>query len=225
MQIEIHQKPGAAYARVNLLPREEVIAEAGAMIAQSSDVAIETTAFKKNQGGILVAAKRLLAGESFFINRFTAGSHGGELLLGTPAPGDMEIINVGVIPLIVQGSSFVACEKSVKLDMTWQGFRSLLSGESIFWIRMEGAGQCVINSYGAIFSVDVDGDYIVDTGHIVAFESTLSFNISKAGSSWLHSFLGGECLICHFKGRGKLWIQSHNFPSLGRLIGSNLKPR
>ena len=46
----------------------------------------------------------------------------------------------------------------------------------------------------------VDGEYIVDTGHIVAFNETLNFSLSKAGKSWMSSILGGEGLVCRFQG-------------------------
>jgi len=73
--------------------------------------------------------------------------------------------------------------------------------------------------------VQVDGAYTVDTGHIVAFEDTLGFSIGKSAGSWLGSFLGGEGLVCKFKGRGKLYCQSHNPPSFGKLLGPLLKAR
>ena len=73
--------------------------------------------------------------------------------------------------------------------------------------------------------MDVDGEYIVDSGHIVAFEESLDFTITKAGSSWLHSILGGEGLVCKFRGRGRVWMQSHNPSSFGKHLGPKLKPR
>jgi uncharacterized protein (TIGR00266 family) len=72
-----------------------------------------------------------------------------------------------------------------------------------------------LSSFGAIYEVPVKGEYIVDTGHIVAFEKTLKFEITKPpGSSWLSAFLGGEGLVCRFKGNGRLFCQTHNAPSI-----------
>jgi uncharacterized protein (AIM24 family) len=76
-----------------------------------------------------------------------------------------------------------------------------------------------------IYPIEVDGEYIVDTGHIVAFEPSLKFNISKVGESWLSSFLGGEGFVCRFKGKGTVWCQSHNPKSFGSSLGPSLKPR
>ena len=101
----------------------------------------------------------------------------------------------------------------------------MFSGESLFWISMKGSVKLLMNSFGTIYSVDVDGDFIVDTGHIVAFQETLSFKISKAGKSWISSFLGGEGLVCRFSGKGKLYCQSHNPSAFGSAMTPHLRPR
>ncbi len=83
----------------------------------------------------------------------------------------------------------------------------------------------IVNSFGAIYPVKVNGEYIVDTGHIVAFEESLNFSLTKAGKSWMNSFLGGEGLVCKFRGNGTIWLQSHNTSSFGAILGPKLKPR
>ena len=79
MEATIDYGPGNAAAKVSLAAGETFTAEGGAMIAMSGDMSIETTTHKKGSGGILKAAKRMLAGESFFLNHFTAGPEGGEV--------------------------------------------------------------------------------------------------------------------------------------------------
>ncbi len=57
--------------------------------------------------------------------------------------------------------------------------------------------------------MDIAGEYIVDTGHIVAFDPTLTFKIERVGG--LKSlFLSGEGLVCRFSGQGRLYIQTRN---------------
>lgn len=225
MEVEIVHGPGNSAARVQLKPDEVVTAEGGAMISMSGDMDVKTTTHKKGKGGLLKAAKRLLAGESFFINHFTASSKGGEVLFASTLPGDMLLRDLEDENLIVQGGSWVCSEPGIEIDLGWQGFKSLLSGEGMFWLHLNGTGRVVLNSFGAIYPIEVDGEHIVDTGHIVAFEETLDFSLSKAGKSWLSSFLGGEGIVCKFKGRGTVWCQSHNASSFGHAIGPRLKPR
>jgi len=225
MQIEIVHGPGNSAAKLMLQPQESVTAEAGAMIAMSGDMSLTTSTHQRSGGGLLKAAKRMLSGESFFLNHFEAGGQGGELYLATTLPGDMMQYDLDNENLIVQSGSFVACDSSVDLDMGWQGFKSFLSGESIFWLHLKGSGPLVLNSFGAIYPIKIDGEHIVDTGHIVAFNETLDFSITKAGKSWIGSFLGGEGLVCKFGGKGTVWCQSHNASGFGHTLGPMLRPR
>jgi uncharacterized protein (AIM24 family) len=41
----------------------------------------------------------------------------------------------------------------------------------------------------------------------------------------MSSILGGEGLVCKFKGKGIVWVQSHNSSSFGSALGPKLKPR
>ena len=226
MNIELHHQPGSAAAKVRLAAGETCVSEGGAMIAMSPHMSIVTTTHKKSKGNLLKSLKRMLAGESFFLNHFTPKDKDGELYLSSSLPGDMLVQTIAEGEnLIVQGGSFVAGEESVEVDLGWEGFKSFLSGESIFWLHLKGPGQVILNSFGAIYPVEVDGETIVDTGHIVAFNETLSFEITKAGSSWWSSFLGGEGFVCKFKGKGTVWCQSHHPQRFGKLLGPKLRAR
>jgi len=90
---------------------------------------------------------------------------------------------------------------------------------------MTGNGELLLTSFGGIYEVPVNGEYIVDTGHIVAFEKSLTFNIGKANPSWWGAFLGGEGLVCRFQGQGKVYCQTHNPGAFGQLVGPQLPPR
>lgn len=225
MQIELINRPGNTAAKITLAAGESCTTESGAMIAMSGNMQITTSTHKKGSGSLLKALKRLVAGESLFLNHFTPQGGAGELWLGTSLAGDMMSLTLDRDNLIVQGGSFLACESGIDIDLGWQGFKSILSGESLFWVNLKGSGQILLSSFGAIYPVDIDGDYIVDTGHIVAFSETLDFSITKAGSSWLHSILGGEGLVCKFSGKGTVWCQSHNPLSFGHALTSGLRPR
>lgn len=225
MKVEFIHRPGNTAACVKLAQGESCTTEAGAMIAMSGHLAIETTTHKKGSGGFLKAAKRLFAGESLFLNHFSATREAGEVWLGSALAGDMMQYELDSEALIVQSGSFVACDEHVEMDMGWQGFKNMISGESLFWLKLSGKGTVVLNAFGAIYPVEVNGEHIVDTGHIVAFQETLDFSMTKAGKSWLHSLLGGEGLVCKFKGRGTVWCQSHNPRSFGMSLSPVLRPR
>ena len=64
--------------------------------------------------------------------------------------------------------------------------------------------------------MDIEEPLTVDTGHLVAFESTLTYRLSKAGGSWFQSFLAGEGVVMEFTGQGRILTQSHNPKEFGR---------
>lgn len=225
MDIKISLNPGSSVAQVVLEPGEQLTAEAGAMVAMSSDMEFQTTTYKKDKKGIGKALKRMISGESFFMNHYTAGSQGGDVWLSTTLPGDMKVIDLRDQKIFVQGGSYVASDKDVEVDFKWGGMKGMFSGEGLFWLDLNGSGEVIICAYGAIYEVEVDGDYIVDTSHIVAYSEGLDYKISKAGASWLSSFFGGEGLVAKFSGRGKIWCQSHSASSFGRTLTPFLKPK
>ncbi|BAQ65835.1 TIGR00266 family protein [Geminocystis sp. NIES-3709] len=225
MDIEILQRPDSSIVKVTMAAQEELMAEAGAMIAMSDFINVSTTLRQGKGGGIMGGLKRMMAGESLFLSVFRCYQPNGEIFLAPRLMGDSIIYEMKGNELIVQSGSYLASSSGVDLDLGFQGLKSFFSGESIFWLSITGYGPVVLSSFGGIYDIDVDGEYIVDTGHIVAFEKTLDFKVTKVGSNWLGSFLGGEGLVCRFFGKGKVYCQTHNQGGFGRVVGSQLPPR
>lgn len=225
MDIQLIHQPDSAIAKVNLGAGEEIIAQAGAMVAMSSFINSSTTLRQGKGGGIMGGFKRVLGGESLFLSVFRCPLPNGDIFLAPRLMGDIIIYEMKGQELVVQGASYLASANDVDLDLGFQGMKSLFSGESIFWLSIKGYGPVILTSFGGIYEIDVDGDYVVDTGHIVAFERSLDFRIDKANSSWLGAFFGGEGFVCRFHGRGKVYCQTHNPGSFGSLVGSQLPPK
>lgn len=224
MQIEKKHGPSGTIMICHLEQGECLIAEGGALLAYRGEVNIETTIRQKNGDGLLKSLRRILSGESLFLNHFTALKPSA-VTLGTPLPGDIFEKELQGEKLIIQSGSYVAHTAGVEIDLQWQGLKSIFSGAGLFWLKARGHGKVIVNSFGSLFPVDVDGEYIVDTGHIVAFEETLNFEISKVSDSWIGAYLSGEGFICRFKGHGRIWCQSHNPSSFGYSLRPYLKPK
>ncbi|MBR8828300.1 MAG: TIGR00266 family protein [Gomphosphaeria aponina SAG 52.96 = DSM 107014] len=225
MNIKILQQPDNAIARVILGPNEELVAEAGSMIAMSDFITASTTLKKGKSGGIIGGLKRIVAGESLFLSVFRSPLPNGEIFLAPRLIGDILLYEMRGQELVVQATSYLASGSAIEIDVGFQGLKSIFSGESIFWLKINGYGPVLLNSFGGIYEINVTGKYIVDTGHIVAFERSLDFKITKPGSSWLGAFLGGEGFVCCFQGKGKLYCQTHNPGAFGHSIGSRLPAR
>ncbi len=226
MKLDILNQPDSAIVKIDLAPNEEFVAEAGSMVAMSTGIEVSTTLRRGKGGGVFGGLKRMVAGESLFLSVFRTGAVPGEVFLAPKLLGDILPYQLqGTQGLVVQATGYLASTPQVDVDLGFQGFRSLLSGESIFWLTVTGQGLVLLSAFGAIYEVDVDGEYVVDTGHIVAFEQSLTFSIGKVNASWWGAILGGEGLVCRFKGKGKIYCQTHNPGAFGQQVGGLLPPR
>lgn len=219
MQVNILYRSSQTIAQCWLQDGESLLAESGAMMGMSPNVQIQT-----QSGGIAAGLSRMFAGESFFRNTFTAHGGNGEVLLTTPLCGDMVVLECGRTQWMLQNSAYVASSLGVDVQ-TQSTFKGMFSGAGLFALATNGQGQCVVGAFGALEPVTVNGDLIIDTGHLVAWESHLQYKIAKATTGWIDSFLSGEGLVCHFSGQGTVYVQSRNTSEYGSTLGALLPPR
>jgi len=202
-----------AAARIELEPGQAVKAEAGAMVSMSAHVDLQS----RMQGGVVGALKRMVTRESIFVSTFTAVGGPGEVIVAPPVPGDIVAVDVLGRSLLVQSSAWLASEPSVALDTEFTGFRGLFSGEGLFFIRLSGSGVALLSSYGAIVRrpLPAGGRYVVDTGHVVAFDARIPWQVRKASRrGWMRSLASGEGLVVEFTGPGDVWLQTRDLRSL-----------
>lgn len=229
MDIQIKDTGAFASAKVMLEPGETFHSEAGCFIHSSNNLEIDVTTRRKSggKGGLLGSLKSVLGGESFFLSKYrsTDGSPS-TVHLAPGLPGDVRRVDLdGSSRWLCFGGSYLGSADSLDLDTQGQGLKGLFSGESLFAIAVTGEGPLLVSAYGAIHEAQVDGELIVDTGHLVALEDTLDYEITKAGGSWWRSFLGGEGLVMRVRGKGRLLVQSHDANGYGRRLGGLLPPR
>jgi uncharacterized protein (TIGR00266 family) len=226
MHFEIAYQPAHSLATAHLAPGESVRAEASAMVSMTNDIQTSTTA-RGAGGGLLGGLKRaVLGGESFFTNLFTAQAPGAHVTFAPNLCGSMVVHDLdGGESLLVQGSSYVASPDTVRVDTQFQGLKALFSGESFFFLEASGRGPVLLNAFGAIEKIDLNGSLIVDTGHLVAFTSGIRYSIDKAAKGWITSYLSGEGLVLRVEGRGTLYVQSRNPGEFGKNVGGKLPPR
>jgi uncharacterized protein (TIGR00266 family) len=174
MDVEFIGDPDYTLARASISNDERIVAEANAMASMSPNIHMETS----TRGGLLQSAKRsFMGGESFFLNTFSLESgERGFVDLAPGAQGDM--IHVPLDGAMgVQSGCFVASAPSVELDASFSGFKGFFGGLGLTMLRMSGEGDLLLASFGAIMEKQVDGEYVVDSGHIVAFDRTLDFDV------------------------------------------------
>ncbi len=208
MKTEILYKPAYSLAKVSLDPNESVQAESGAMVSMSVDIQMET----KAKGGFLQSLGRaVLGGESFFMNTFTASPRGGEITLAPALPGDIHVMSLANQSMMVQSGSYLASSGSISIDTAWGGAKTFFASEGLILLKVSGTGDVIISSYGAIHPVNLAAGekYVVDTGHLVSFESTLSYTVRKV-AGWKSTIFGGEGLVVELTGPGTLTLQTRS---------------
>ncbi len=207
MEHEVLYRPSYSLLRMNLEPGEAVCAEAGAMVSMSSGIEMET----KAKGGIFSALKRsVLGGESFFMNTFRAVEPG-EVTFAPSLPGDINAMELKGQTVYAQSGAYMASSPSVEVDTKWGGAKTFFSREGLFLLKISGTGTVFLSSYGAIHELDLEAGqkYIVDTGHMVAFDEGVGYSVKTSGG--LKSTLfSGEGLVCELTGPGKIMIQSRS---------------
>ena len=217
MEYEIRNRPSFANIRIHLKAGDELIAEADAMASMSPSLTMKT----RWNGGVLKGiARRIFGSESMFVNVFSTESEG-ELVLTQPFPGDIECIELKDSTFFLQPGAFIACDPGVKLGLGWAGFRMLLAGEGLFRLKVSGEGRIWFGAYGGIFAREVDSEYIVDSGHLVAYEPSIGIRIGLAGGIF-SSFFSGEGLITRVTGPGRIYMQSRSFSGLAAWVNSHL---
>jgi len=226
LRYEILYQPAFSLAVVSLERGEQIMAESGAMVAMSPTIRLEAN---MSGGGMLGAFKSALGGESLFRTTFTAESGPGEVTLAPSSLGDIMAVELSGSRLFVQPGSYLAGDPRLAIGV--QGsMRGMLSGEGLFLLTAQGSGLLLLSSFGSIHMKQLapGEEYIVDTGHIVAFEGSVEYRLEKATGKtqgiggflkgMVQSALSGEGFVCRYRGPGRIYIQTRQMPGFARQI-------
>ena len=213
---EILHQPSFSLAVIQLQPEQSIQADAGAMVSMSANVELQS----QMKGGVFGALKRAVGGESAFVSTFTARGAPGEVTLAPGSPGDIAAIELNNQMFFVQSSSYLAGDAGLVVDTRWGGAKSFFGGEGLFVLQVHGTGVLLLSSFGAIHRKRLaPGErYVVDTGHLVAWEGTTQYTLRKAAAGFFRSLVSGEGIVAEFMGPGELLIQTRNLAALAGLL-------
>lgn len=216
MRYEIRYKPAFAAAFITLNPGERITAEAGAMASMDGRLTM-TTEFS---GGLISGLiRRLFGGESLFVNVFqNRSSSPAEVVLTQGSIGDIEVLELKPgEELCFQSGAYIAHGGRVNMSVHWAGFASLFAGEGLFKLKLVGPGLILFGAYGGISKRQVNGELVVDNGHLVAYDPKISFNLRLSGGLF-KSVTSGEGIINRLKGYGPIYVQSRSVDGLVRFL-------
>lgn len=219
MRVDIQGAPAFGYLDVELQPGDQIVTEAGSMSTMASDLTMQTSF---NGGFFRAILRRVFGGESVFINRYTnSTSSPRRITLVQATPGDVKEHVLSNSEFHLQPGAFLACEPTVRLGMKFAGFTSFIAREGLFKLVLTGTGRVWFGAYGALMEKFVDGETIVDSSHLVAYDPNLKLKLQLAGGIF-SSFFGGEGIVTRVIGRGKIIIQTRSISGLVGWINPKL---
>jgi len=220
MEAEIKDRPAFAHVVVTLGPGESITAEADAMATMAAELELETTL---NGGFFSALGKRLFGREPMFINSFTNNTmQEKQVMFSQGIPGDIMSIELNGNSFCLQPGAYLCSTPGVELGLKWAGVKSWISREGLCKLEVSGHGTVWYGAYGGMVEKEVDGEYIVDTSHLVGYDPSLSFNVQLAGG-FFSSLFGGEGLVTRLEGRGMAVIQTRSLSGLAGWLNPRLE--
>src|SRR5947209_4638968 len=201
-------------ARVHLNPGQEIYAEAGKMIYKSANVEWATRMSGQSWGDKIIGAiKRKLMGESLFFTYFQANMGTGHVGFAGHFPGKIQVFDLAAgQTMMVQRDGFLFAQSSVTLDiaMVRRLGAGLLGGEGFILQKLTGPGLVFVHAGGdhVDFTLGPGEMLQVQTGHLVAFEPTVNYDIQLVGGIRTAIFGGEGLFLTTLTGPGRVILQS-----------------
>ena len=216
----------------NTMPAVEVMFDAPgeSMYTQSGGMAWMTEGIKMDtntKGGLLKGVGRMFAGESLFMATYTAEQAGARIAFASTVAGEVLPINIGETGgFICQKAAFLCAEPTVDLSVAFtKRFSSgFFGGEGFILQDITGKGMVFLEIDGdKVIKELAPGEVIkVDTGNVVGFEKTVTYEIETV-KGLKNIFLGGEGLfLTRLVGPGKVILQTQNFNDFAGRIASRI---
>ncbi|MFP5286581.1 MAG: TIGR00266 family protein, partial [Thermoanaerobaculia bacterium] len=220
------------YVEITLDPGEACVAEAGAFLYMEPGIEMATIFGDGSgqeggglMGKLLTAGKRVLTGESLFMTVFSNG--GGtrqKVAFASPYPGRIVALDLKQHGgrILCEKDAFLCAAKGISVGIEFQRKlgAGLFGGEGFLLQKLEGDGLAFVHSGGTVFEkLLAAGETLrVDTGCLVAFESTVNYDIPMVKGIKTAFFVGEGLFYASLTGPGKIWLQSLPFSRLAKRV-------
>ncbi len=225
MKFELKYRPSYAILVTNLDQGETITAESGALTYMTPNIEVHTRKREKSLLGSL--GLKLIGGQSFWVNDYTAANGSGEAAFVAAPVGDIKQLDIAPgSGYIIQKSAYIASTSGIDLDVKWEGFTKGLFGQGLFMIKATGSGQMFINTFGAIdtHTLHSGQTLVVDNFHLVGFSESCSYKVTRLGGL-KETLLSGEGLVTQITGPGEVHIQTKNLQEFTEWLWTLLAPK
>lgn len=202
-------------------PGESMYTQSGGMAWMTEGISMDSNM----KGGLGKSIGRMFSGESLFMATYKAERAGSMIAFASTVAGEVLPIDVGACGgMICQKGAFLCAQETVNLKaaFTKKFAAGLFGGEGFILQDISGTGMVFLEIDGNRVEKNLaPGEVIkVDTGNVVAFEKTVTYDIETV-KGLKNIFMGGEGLfLTKLTGPGKVILQTQNFNEFaGRIIG------
>ena len=205
-----------------LEPGESMITQSGAMAWMSPNMDMQTGA-----GGFGKAFGRLFAGESVFLNTYTAMGGPGSITFAASFPGSIRAVEITPDqPLIIQKRAFIAATPGIELSIHYQKKLStgLFGGEGFIMQKVSGRGLVFleIDGEGVDYDLRPGEQMIVDTGYLAMMDSTCNMEV-RTVKGMKNILFGGEGLFhTVITGPGHVVVQTMSVTQFVAMIAASV---
>ena len=198
---------------------ESIVAENGGMSWMDEGIEMKTS----TNGGIMKGIGRAFAGESIFMNIFTAERDNAEIAFSSCFPGKILEFNLQEgQSIIAQKRSLLFAESTVDIDMQFRkkigaGF---FGGEGFIMQKITGPGRVFLEIDGEVVQKELQaGEKLrVDNGYVAAMTQNVDLDIQMV-KGLKNIVLGGEGLfLTTLEGPGTVWLQTMPLSKLSNLL-------
>jgi len=206
-----------------LEPNESIISEAGELSWMGSSIQMTTHTQFGGGGGLFGVLKRVAGGGSIFMTEYRAVGVSGELAFATKLPG--HIVPVEVSPgheYMIHRHGFLCGAPQIQIGVAFQQSlgAGIFGGDGFLLQKLSGQGIAWLELSGELVVRDLQpGETLrVHPGHVGAFQSCVSFQITTVPGI-KNAFFGGDGLfLAALTGPGKVWLQSMSMQHLAHAI-------
>src|ERR1700693_1498117 len=196
-----------------LEPNETIISEAGELSWMSSSIQMTTHTQFGGGGGLFGVLKRVAGGGSIFMTEYRAYGAGGEGALATKLPG--HIVAVEVSPgheYLIHRHGFLCATPQIQIAVGFQQSlgAGIFGGDGFLLQRLSGQGTAWLELSGELVVRDLQpGETLrVHPGHVGAFQSSVSFQITTVPGIKNMIFGGDGIFLAALTGPGRIWLQT-----------------
>ncbi|MFC1490006.1 TIGR00266 family protein [Candidatus Latescibacterota bacterium] len=205
---------------ITLDPGEIVQAEAGSMMFMESSIEMNT----EMQGGLLGGIKRKLGGESLFITTYkNTGAEKKHVSFAAPYPGKIVSFNLAETGTMLCQRDAYLCSAfgiDISIAFTKRLGAGFFGGEGFILQKLSGDGYTFIHAGGTVIKHELSsGETLkVDTGCLVAFEESISYDIEMAKGIKTALFGGEGLFLAKLTGPGKIYLQTLPFARMANRV-------